>query len=74
MLFGQRDERGSILVTTNHAFNEWTEVFGSECLVGAVPDLLTHHVHVLEMNDESFVFLRSSESTISQPSDESEDD
>ena len=31
-VFSQRYERGSILVTTNLPFDEWTEVFGSERL------------------------------------------
>ena len=53
-VFSQRYERGSILVTTNLPFDEWTEVFGSERLTGALLDRLTHHVHILEMNGESF--------------------
>ena len=32
----------------------WTSVFGSERLTGALLDRLTHHVHILEMNGESF--------------------
>ncbi len=51
-VFSQRHERGSILVTTNLPFDEWTEVFGSERLTGALLDRLTHHVHILE-NGES---------------------
>ena len=35
--FSQRYERGSILVTTNLPFDEWTEVFGSERLTGTLP-------------------------------------
>ena len=50
----QRYERGSILVTTNLPFDEWTEVFGSERLTGALLDRLTHHVHILEMNGDSY--------------------
>ena len=34
--------------------NKWTEVFGSERLTGALLDRLTHHVHILEMNGESY--------------------
>ena len=34
-VFSQRYERGSVLVTTNLPFDEWTEVFGSERLTGA---------------------------------------
>ena len=49
-VFSQRYERGSTLVTTNLPFDEWTEVFGSERLTGALLDRLTHHVNILEMN------------------------
>ena len=69
-VFSQRYERGSILVTTNLPFDEWTEVFGSERLTGALLDRLTHHVHILEMNGESHRLKRSRESAVSQPSDE----
>jgi DNA replication protein DnaC len=53
-VFSQRYERGSILVTSNLPFDEWTEVFGSERLTGALLDRLTHHVYILEMNGESY--------------------
>ena len=53
-VFSQRYERGSILVTTNLPFDEWTDVFGSERLTGALLDRLTHHVHIIEMNGESY--------------------
>ena len=47
-------ERGYIIITSNLPFNEWTEVFGSERLTGALLNRLTHHVHILEMNGESY--------------------
>jgi len=53
-MFSQRYERGSTIVTSNLPFDEWTSVFGSERLTGALLDRLTHHVHILEMNGESF--------------------
>jgi len=53
-VFSQRYERGSTLVTSNLPFDEWTEVFGSERLTGALLDRLTHHVHILEMNGDSY--------------------
>ena len=53
-VFSQRYERGSTIVTSNLPFDEWTSTFGSERLTGALLDRLTHHVHILEMNGESF--------------------
>ena len=38
----------------NLPFDEWTSVLGSERLTGALLDRLTHHVHILEMNGESY--------------------
>jgi DNA replication protein DnaC len=58
-VFSQRYERGSVLVTSNLPFDEWTEIFGSERLTGALLDRLTHHVHILEMNGESFRLKQS---------------
>ena len=72
-VFSQRYERGSILVTTNLAFDEWTEIFGSERLTGALLDRLTHHVHILEMNVESYRLKRSRENSVSQVSDDPDD-
>ena len=73
-VFSQRYERGSILVTTNLPFDEWTEVFGSERLTGALLDRLTHHVHILEMNGESYRLKRSRENAASQAPDDSDED
>jgi len=53
-IFSQRYERGATLVTSNLPFTEWTEILGSERLTGALLDRLTHHVHILEMNGESY--------------------
>ena len=72
-VFSQRYERGSILVTTNLPFDEWTEVFGSERLTGALLDRLTHHVHILEMNGESYRLKRSRENAGSPASEEPDD-
>jgi DNA replication protein DnaC len=47
-------ERLSLIVTTNLPFEQWTEVLGSERLTGALLDRLTHRVHIIEANGESF--------------------
>jgi DNA replication protein DnaC len=67
-VFSQRYERGSTLVTSNLPFPEWTEVLGSERLTGALLDRLTHHVHILEMNGESFRLKQSKRRRGSEPS------
>ena len=69
-VFSQRYERGS----TNLPFDEWTEVFGSERLTGTLLDRLTHHVHILEMNGESYRLKRSRETASSQAPDEREEE
>jgi DNA replication protein DnaC len=58
-MLSQRYERGSTMVTSNLPFAEWTEVLGSERLTGALLDRLTHHVHILEMNGDSFRLKQS---------------
>jgi DNA replication protein DnaC len=47
-------DRGFIIRTSNLPFDEWTKVFVSERLTGSLLDRLTHHVHILEMNGESY--------------------
>ena len=66
-VFSQRYERGATLVTSNLPFDEWTEVFGSERLTGALLDRLTHHVHILEMNGESYRLAHSKTRQARQP-------
>ena len=44
----------SLIVTTNLPFEQWVEVCGSEGLTGALLDRLTHRVHIIEANGESY--------------------
>ena len=69
-VFSWRYEWGSILVTTNLPFDEWTEVFGSELLTGALLDRLTHHVHILEMNGDSYRLRHSRQNSAPQASED----
>ena len=52
-------ERTSLIVTSNLPFENWTEVMGSERLTGALLDRLTHRVHILEANGESYRLRQS---------------
>ena len=58
-MLSQRYERGSTMLTSNLPFAEWTEILGSERLTGALLDRLTHHVHLLERNGDSFRLKQS---------------
>ena len=54
---GKANDKGAVegvVDWSRRNFDEWTETFGSERLTGALLDRLTHHVHILEMNGESF--------------------
>ena len=47
-------ERQSLIITTNLPFEQWVEVCGSDRLTGAMLDRLTHRVHIVEANGESY--------------------
>jgi DNA replication protein DnaC len=47
-------EKTSVIVTTNLPFERWTEVLGSDRLVAATLDRLTHRCHLLEASGESY--------------------
>ncbi len=50
----ERYETGSILVTSNRAFEEWAEIFDNDLLSSAALDRLTHHAHSLIIQGESY--------------------
>lgn len=52
----QRYQRGSVIITTNLPFTEWTQVFHDDRLLGALLDRLTHSCHILEFAAESYRF------------------
>ena len=53
---GHQDERGSLIVTTNLPFGEWTKVFPDPRLAKAVVDRLTHRAHIIDTGTESWRF------------------
>jgi DNA replication protein DnaC len=50
----ERYEMGSILITSNRAFEEWAEIFNNDLLSSAALDRLTHHAHSLIIQGESY--------------------
>ena len=55
-VISERNERGSLIVTTNLPFGEWTKVFPDARLAKAVVDRLTHRAHIIETGSESWRF------------------
>ena len=47
-------ERQSLILTSNLPFEQWTEILGNERMTGALLDRLTHRVHILEANGQSY--------------------
>ena len=63
---GRAYEQQSLMVTTNLPFEQWTEVFGSERLTGALLDRLTHRCHIIEANGESYRLRQAKKRTRSR--------
>lgn len=57
-MFAERYSQRSTIVTTNLAFSEWVQVFGSEKLTTALLDRLGHHSHILTTKGNSFRTLK----------------
>ena len=55
-VLSERHERGSLIVTTNLPFGEWTKVFPDARLAKAVVDRLTHRAHIIDTGTESWRF------------------
>ena len=53
-VFAERHEKGSVIVTTNLGFADWTQVFGDANLTAALLDRLTHKAHILNCSWESY--------------------
>ena len=53
-IISERYERGSMIITSNRAFEEWAEVFDNDLLASAALDRLTHHTHTLIIRGESY--------------------
>ena len=49
-----RYERGSLIVTSNRALEEWYPLFKDDLMASAAMDRLLHHAHVVTMDGNSF--------------------
>jgi DNA replication protein DnaC len=55
-VISERNERGSLIVTTNLPFGDWTKVFADPRLAKAVVDRITHKAHIIDTGTESWRF------------------
>ena len=53
-VLAERHERGSVIITSNLGFGDWTQVFGDANLTAALLDRLTHRAHIIECAWESY--------------------
>lgn len=65
-VLSERNERASLIVTTNLTFGEWTKVFGDVRLAKAVVDRLTHRAHIIDTGTESWRFRHGLEQRTSK--------
>jgi DNA replication protein DnaC len=55
-VISERNERGSLIVTTNLPFGDWAKVFPDPRLAKAVVDRITHKAHIIDTGTESWRF------------------
>lgn len=54
-IISQRYERGSIIITSNRAFNQWPEIFNNDSmLASAILDRLLHHAETIVIEGKSY--------------------
>lgn len=53
-LLSNRNNNGSMIITTNLGFERWEETFKDPMLTAAIVDRLAHRAHVLDMSGPSF--------------------
>ncbi|WP_145102085.1 ATP-binding protein, partial [Sporomusa sp. KB1] len=53
-ILSSRNERGSVIITTNLEFSRWTEIFGDPMLTAAIVDRMTHRSHIVDTNGPSY--------------------
>jgi len=53
-LIKSRYENGSTIITSNRAVEEWYPLFNNPLLASAAMDRLLHHVHIIELEGDSY--------------------
>jgi DNA replication protein DnaC len=58
-VLAERHEKGSVMITTNLGFADWTQVFGDPVMTAALLDRLTHKAHIVNCTWESYRLKQS---------------
>jgi DNA replication protein DnaC len=58
-ILAERHEKGSVIITTNLGFADWTQVFGDPVMTSALLDRVTHKAHIINCLWESFRLKQS---------------
>jgi len=58
-VLAERHEKGSVIITTNLGFADWTRVFGDPVMTAALLDRLTHKAHIINCSWESYRLKQS---------------
>lgn len=58
-VLADRHEKGSVIITTNLGFADWSQVFGDPIMTGALLDRLTHKAHIIGCNWKSYRLKQS---------------
>ena len=60
-LLSSRNEKGSMIFTSNLTFERWNEVFKDPILTGAIIDRLAYKSHLIDMSGDSYRLLATQE-------------
>lgn len=52
-LLSNRNDKGSIIITTNLTFDRWEEIFKDPMLTGAIVDRLAYKAHIMDISRET---------------------
>lgn len=58
-VLAERHEKGSVIITSNLGFADWTKVFGDPAMTAALLDRLTHKAHIINCSWESYRLKQS---------------
>lgn len=53
-IISKRYEKGSVIITTNKAFEQWGDIFADNVLASAIIDRIAHHSMVIKINGPSY--------------------